>query len=70
MDHSEMEWGVGWIDLSSCRLSENVKDRICKTVILLVVLYDCETYLLTSYTFIPVLMQLYLQLFLYLTIEV
>jgi hypothetical protein len=33
--------------LSSCLLSENVKVRIYKTIILLVVLYGCETWSLT-----------------------
>jgi hypothetical protein len=33
--------------LSSCLLSKNVTIRICKTVILPVVLYDCETWSLT-----------------------
>jgi hypothetical protein len=33
--------------LSSCLLSRNVKVRICKTVIVPVVLYGCETWSLT-----------------------
>jgi hypothetical protein len=33
--------------LSSCLLSKNVKVRICKTIILPVVLYGCETWSLT-----------------------
>jgi hypothetical protein len=33
--------------LSSCLLSKNFKIRICKTIILPVVLYGCETWSLT-----------------------
>jgi hypothetical protein len=33
--------------LSSCLLSKNLKIRICKTIILIVVLYECETWYLT-----------------------
>jgi hypothetical protein len=33
--------------LSSCLLSRNVKVKIYKTIILLVVLYGCETWTLT-----------------------
>jgi hypothetical protein len=33
--------------LSSCQLTKNIKIRICKTIILPVVLYECETLSLT-----------------------
>jgi hypothetical protein len=33
--------------LASCLLSRNVKVKIYKTIILLVILYECETWFLT-----------------------
>jgi hypothetical protein len=33
--------------MSSCLLLKNIKIRICKTIILPVVLYECETWFLT-----------------------